>query len=331
VRSTLLSIQAIDLPLPALNNYVDQMVQALLEQIQPAKPSANPALPALETILQSLGTALTTTFGAAAGLVGVVVTQTVLVIFMLLASIHISLGAHSYRSGLLRAAPEAYRPEFAILLARIETLWRAFFRGQLGLMFLIGFFSWVGLMILGVPGALYLGIVAGLLEIIPSLGPVLASIPAIIVALLQGSTHFQLDPLAVAGLVVLFYVLLNQIENNIIVPSILGDAVELPPLVVIVGVLVGASVGGILGTFLATPVIASLREIIVYIYRKMQGKTPFPPREVEIKSSASRFLDWRWVLQGWRRLWRKPDQPVSQPKEGGPKPESGAEIFPRDP
>lgn len=333
-RATLLSIQEANLPLPALDDYVDQMAGALLVQIQPAEPSAAPVLPPLETILQSLGSALTATFGAAAGLVGAVASQIALVIFMLLASIHMSLGAHTYRSGLLRAAPEAYRPEFAILLARIETLWNAFFRGQLSLMILIGVLSWLGLMILGVPGALYLGIVAGLLEIIPNLGPVIATIPAVIVALLQGSSNFQLSPLVVAGLVILFYVLLQQLENNIIVPRILGDAVELPALVVMAGVLVGASVGGILGALLATPVIATGREIIQYIYRKMQGQDPFPPRQVELDTAESVPFDLREKLRSLAQrvgLVRKPEGPTPPQADSDTKTESGAETFPPNP
>jgi len=156
-------------------------------------------------------------------------------------------------------------------------VWTAFFRGQVTLMIIIGVVVWIGLLILGVPGAMSLAIVAGLLEVIPNLGPVVATIPAVIVALLQGSTYLPVNNFVLALIVIGFYVLVQQLENSIIVPRVLGDAVELPALVVMSGVLVGGTTFGILGALLATPVVAMGREVLSYTYRKLQGLPPFPP------------------------------------------------------
>ncbi|HEX2981173.1 MAG TPA: AI-2E family transporter, partial [Anaerolineaceae bacterium] len=233
LRSTLTSIRNVHLPVPSLDTYVDQMVDAFLNELQEAAPtSAAPTPPPISSILQSLGTALTTTFGAAADLVGALFSTLTLLIFMFLASIYMSLRAHTYRASLLNAIPAAYQPEIGMLMMRIGLMWNAFFRGQITLMLIIGVVIWLGLTILGVPGAVYLGIVAGLLEIVPNLGPVIAAIPAVIVALLQGSTYIPVSNFVFAGLIILFYVLVQQLENNLIVPRVLGDAVELPPLVV---------------------------------------------------------------------------------------------------
>jgi predicted PurR-regulated permease PerM len=114
----------------------------------------------------------------------------------------------------------------------------------------------------------------------------LAAIPAVIVALLQGSTYIHVSPLIMALIVILFYILVQQVENSLLVPKVLGQAVDLPPLVVLTGVLVGAEVGGLLGVLLATPVIATIRDIIRYIYRKILGEDPFPPEE-EAQTSAA--------------------------------------------
>ncbi len=92
-------------------------------------------------------------------------------------------------------------------------------------MLVIGVMSGLGLAALGVQGALYLGITAGLLEIIPNIGPLIALIPAVLVALLQGSNHLAVSPLVLAGMVIVLYVLIQQIENNLIVPHVLGGAV----------------------------------------------------------------------------------------------------------
>ena len=276
LRSALTSIKAAQLPVASFDAWVDQTVDALLADLQQVTLATAPEPPSLDTILGSLISVVTTTFDVAAGLVGAVASKVTLLIFMFLASMNISLEAHTYRGALLRAAPAAYQPEIAILLNRIEQLWNAFFRGQLTLMFLVGLISWLGLVALGVPGALYLGIIAGLLEIIPNIGPVISAIPAVIVAVLMGSTYLPINSLFVALLVILLYTAVQQVENNLIVPRVLGGAVELPPLVVMAGVMVGTSIGGILGALLATPVIASGREIVRYLYRKTLGEEPFP-------------------------------------------------------
>jgi hypothetical protein len=129
--------------------------------------------------------------------------------------------------------------------------------------------------------------------------------------LLQGSSYLPVSPLVLAGLVVLFYILLQQFENNLIVPRVLGEAVELSPLVVMVGVLVGASTAGILGALLATPVIATGREIISYLYRKMQGIDPFPPQAVPAEPPASSPAGLLQRLRRWFQRLVHPRGPAS--------------------
>jgi predicted PurR-regulated permease PerM len=152
-------------------------------------------------------------------------------------------------------------------------------RGQLTLMLVVGVLTWLGLLALGVPGALGLGTIAGLLEIVPSLGPVIATVAAVLVALRYGSTYLQISPQLLAGLVILFYVLVQQLENLLIVPRVLGDALKLPALLVLVGIAVGAAAGGVLGAVLATPLIATAREVLRYWQRKRRGEEPFPAEE----------------------------------------------------
>lgn len=329
LRNTLVSIRDMRLPVTALDTYVDQMVNAFLVELQRATPATVPQPPSVTTILQSLGAVLTTTFGAAASLLGTVLSQGALLIFMFLASIYISLSAHTYRSSFLSIIPPAYQPEIDQLLGRIVRLWNSFFRGEITLMLVIGVLSWLGLSVLGVPGALSLGIIAGLLELIPNLGPIIATIPAIIVALLQGSSYLPVSNLTMGLLVLGFYVLLQQLENSVIVPRVLGDAVELPPLVVMTGVLVGATTFGILGALLATPVVATGREILRYVYFKMLGQNPFPPGEKVPSRAAGAALrpvvGLRRRLRGWARRLR--GSPPPAPPSAG---EAGAEAFPQE-
>jgi predicted PurR-regulated permease PerM len=242
---------------------------------------------------------------AGADLVEAIFSRAVMITFIFLASIYISLDAHTYRGALLQATPAAYRPEISILLARIERMWKAFFHGELKLMLVIGVMTTIGLTALGVPGALYLGIIAGLLEIIPNLGPIIATVLAVIVALMQGSDYLPISHLAFAGLIILFYILVQQVENNLIVPRVLGAAVELPPLIVMIGIVVGASVGGILGALLATPVIATGREVLHYIYRKMLDQEPIQIEDTAPESGAPPSGNWLSSLRGeFQRLIR---------------------------
>jgi predicted PurR-regulated permease PerM len=169
-----------------------------------------------------------------------------------------------------------YRTEVAYMFERLTVIWDSFFRGQITLMVIMGTAVWLGLTILGLPGAFALGIIAGLLEIIPNLGPFFAAIPAVIVALLQGSDHFAINNFVFALIIIGFYVLIQFIENSILVPRIMGVSVKLHPVVVILGVLVGASVWGILGALLAAPVIATGREILRYLYYRVIGENPYP-------------------------------------------------------
>jgi predicted PurR-regulated permease PerM len=268
LRSMLIAIKAAQLP-AGLDAYVDRSVDTVLITFQSFSPTAATP-PSFDALLQPLSSALISVVETGANLVGTVIAQAVKIGFIFLASIYISLEAHTYRGALLQIAPAAYRPEISILIERIERVWNAFFHGELILMIVVGVMTTIGLVILGMPGALYLGIFAGLLEIIPNLGPIIAAVPAVIVALMQGSISLPISHLSFAVLIILFYILVQQVEDKLIVPRVLGAALELSPLIVMTGIVVGISVGGILGALLATPIIATGREVLQYIYSKMQ-------------------------------------------------------------
>jgi hypothetical protein len=159
-------------------------------------------------------------------------------------------------------------------------------------MFVVGAMTTIGLAALGMPGALYLGIIAGLLEIIPNIGPVIAVVPAVVVALIQGSLYLPISHLAFAGLIILFYILVQQVEDKLIVPRVLGAALELSPLIVMTGIVVGVSVAGILGALLATPVIATGREVLHYLYCKLQDQKPIQIEDTAPESGAPPPGNW---------------------------------------
>jgi len=147
-------------------------------------------------------------------------------------------------------APPKNQPYIMQLINRMQRQIGFWLRGQLILMFLIGFFTWVGLLFLMPEYALVLGLIAGLTEFIPYLGPMLGAIPAIFLA-------FTVSPF-LALLVLILYTIIQQIEGNILVPKIMQRAVGLNPVVSIAVLMAGLVLGGVVGGLLSIPVATAL-------------------------------------------------------------------------
>ena len=172
-----------------------------------------------------------------------------------------------------------YRHDADRLLADFARIWNAYLRGQVVLALTIGAVVTVALLVLGVNNALGLGVLAGLLEFLPIVGPVVSAIVAILVAVFQDGNFWDLSPLWHAGIVAAVMIVIQQLENNILVPRIVGRALDLPPLVTMVAVLMGTSLAGILGAVLATPVVATIKLLGGYAWRKMLDLPPFAELE----------------------------------------------------
>jgi len=142
----------------------------------------------------------------------------------------------------------------------------------------MGIVIFVVALIIGLPNAITLAIIAGLMELIPTFGPILAAIPAVLIAAIQSDASWLgrlMSPFWFAILVLAIYGVANQLENYFLVPRIIGHHLKLHPMAVLLGVLGGASVAGILGILLAAPVLASIRLIWMYIYYKLTDQDPF--------------------------------------------------------
>ncbi len=183
------------------------------------------------------------------------------------------------------AIPDAYHDDYDRITKELDLVWSGFLRGQVVLALIIGTVTTVALMILGVRNALLLGILAGILEVVPTIGPIIAMIPAVLIAFFQGSTNWAIDPPVFALVVILVYFGIQQLENHIIVPNVLGASVNLPPVLILAGTIVGASLAGVLGIFLAAPVIATARLFFQFITRKLFE--PLPEEEAHAKISQA--------------------------------------------
>ena len=145
--------------------------------------------------------------------------------------------------------PLKYQEKIRLTIHMVEEKLGFWLRGQIVLSLTIGVITWLVLTILGIPFALPLAILAGFLEIIPTIGPIIAAIPAVIVA-------FAISPLT--GLVVMLaYVGIQVAENNILVPKIMQKAVGLNPIVILVAILIGGQLFGIIGALLSIPFVSA--------------------------------------------------------------------------
>ena len=257
-------------------------------------------IPTFDSVIAYIPSTIQITWDVASSLFGRISSIVLAIVITFLYSIYMSASAGEIRRSLSRFVPPAYQPELVTLGVRIQRVWRAYLRGQLTLAIIIWLLTWFIGTLIGMPGAFALGVIAGAMEIIPNLGPILAAIPALLAALLQGSTLLPVSNGTFFLIVLGVYIFIQQIENNIIVPKVLGDAVELPPLAVMVGVIVGFSVGGILGAFIAAPVVATGREIVGYAYAKVVLLDPFPPEEKSTSSGISLTAQTRSLAS---RLW----------------------------
>jgi predicted PurR-regulated permease PerM len=233
--------------------------------------------PTMQMSVADLSSRVGKALGAVAGYLGPTFSGLASILFTLLMSLQMTLSAGEMKNWFSDLVPPGHKPELTLLFGNIHKTWTGFLRGQIHLMLIVGLITWVGGFILGLQQAFFLGVIAGFMELIPNVGPVLAAVPAVLVALLFGSTHLQVSHLIFALIIIVFYTLVQMAENQFLVPKIMGGAVDLPPLAVLIGVIAATGAFGILGALLATPVIATGKLIFIYIYGKVMEDAIAPP------------------------------------------------------
>jgi predicted PurR-regulated permease PerM len=190
------------------------------------------------------------------------------------------------RDWIIHLAPEEYRHDLRRLYLEIKGVWMAYLRGQLALMAIVGVTFTILWSIIGLPGALVLGLLGGLFSIVPDIGPFAAAILATIVAALEGSTWIPWDPIWFAALVFGTYIILINFKNIWLRPRILGRSVHMHEGLVFIAIMAAVIFIGILGAFIIVPVLASLGVIGVYLRRRILGLPPFPPEEMKVSEES---------------------------------------------
>jgi predicted PurR-regulated permease PerM len=174
------------------------------------------------------------------------------------------------RDSMYATLPSGIRADARSLMRLLDRIIGGYLRGQVLLMIVVGVMTAAGMGAIGVQYALVLGVIAGVLEVVPNIGPTLAAVPAILVALTR-SPWLALGAAGVARVV-------QMIENSFIVPRVLGDSVGLHPAVMMVMLVVGAEIAGLPGLILAPILTAVLRDVYRYLAYRF-GDEPCTPEE----------------------------------------------------
>lgn len=188
------------------------------------------------------GVSFSTITGVLGGFVSVVIT--------LVITFYMVVEEQPLKRMLKSLVPAGFHTSLIDVMGKMQEKFGSWFRGQMVLSLIIGVMVYAGLMLVGAPYAAPLALLAALMEFIPYVGPTLAAIPAILLAVAEAPLR--------GALVALVYVVVQQLENNLLVPKVMQRAVDINPVVSIVALLVGARLGGIVGALLAIPIAASL-------------------------------------------------------------------------
>ncbi|MFN2283350.1 MAG: AI-2E family transporter [Anaerolineae bacterium] len=174
----------------------------------------------------------------------------------------------------VRSIPISIREDVLKIATLIDAVFASYLRGQLVLGLIIGAISTIFFGIAGVQFALILGVIAGIFELIPNIGPILGAVPAILVALAQNPT--------LALVTAIYAVVIQQVENIFITPRVLGRSVQLHPVLVMVVLVIGSELGGLVGLFLAPVTTGVLRDLFRYLYYRLE-EIPLSPSEALAK------------------------------------------------
>jgi predicted PurR-regulated permease PerM len=247
-------------------------IQAALDALLVGNPElaarVNTVLPSLDEMLGGAAGML----GQASRLLGVataVFGGVLYLIFTLILALYLTIDGDHIRRDLIRLLPLDRQAQAALLSERIGSRLGAWARGQALLALIIGGLTWLGALAIGLPYAAALALVAAVGELVPNLGPIIAAIPLITVGFLSSPSQ--------GLLATVLAVLVQQLENNLIVPRVMGQAVNLRPVVVMLAILGGNQLLGIPGALLAVPVVASLSVVLDEIQRERLARHSLGP------------------------------------------------------
>lgn len=210
--------------------------------------------------LQAGGTLL---LGSVIRVLGGIANALVDIILVTVISFYLLLDGQTIRDQALALIPAAHRTKILFVQDNVVRVMGGYLRGQLIMALTIGVMAGAGTYMLGLPYALVLGVLAAIFELVPMFGPILASLPAILVALFQ--------PFPLVLWVLAYFLIIQQIESHILLPRITGHAVGLHPLAALFALLAGLEVGGPLAALFAVPIAGLLSVLLGTLYDRLVG------------------------------------------------------------
>ena len=244
---------------PAYMQRAETALQEALASNPELASRVSGALPSVQDMLGG-GVALlgqaSRLLGFATGVLGGVL----YLLFALILALYFTIDGDRIRRYLIQFLPFDRQEQSLLVTERIGERLGAWARGEALLGVIIGVLTWLSALIIGLPYAGALALVAAVGELVPNLGPIIASIPLIVVGFLSSPTQGVLALVAA--------ILIQQLENNLIVPRVMARAVELHPVAVMVAILAGGELLGISGALLAVPLVASLSVVVDEIQRE---------------------------------------------------------------
>lgn len=324
IASVLIVPRSVELA-TGLRTSIEQLIVNLQSMSAGALLDIGPWQISLDSIFREAGNVLSSVLMATASPLSLArgVTNSILsIVYVLVLTFWLLKDLYKLQRLALEAVPPDYREDARRLGAELGETWHSFLRGQVTLALVVGVMTWIPLAMVGMANAGGLALLAGLMEFLPSFGPTLSGLVGTVIALFQGSTWMPVNNLTFAVIVLIIYSIIAQIENIYLVPRFVGGQVRLHPAVTFVAIVSGTMVFGLLGVLLATPIVASARTLLIYVYRKLTDQEPFdelaPPKtDVRIPGVIAgrkiegiifdldgtlAFVDWSFVEWAERKL-----------------------------
>jgi predicted PurR-regulated permease PerM len=194
-------------------------------------------------------------------------------LLVIVGGIYLAAQPELYRVGLLKLVPKRGRELAAQALDASGRALKLWLLGRMVSMAVVGLLTWLGLMVIGVPSALALGLLAALLEFVPFIGPILAAVPAILLAFAESPEQ--------AIWTALLFLVIQQFEGNVLEPLVQQRAVDLPPALLLFALVAGGLIFGIVGVILAAPftVVAFVMVKRLYVQEALHTPTPLPGQD----------------------------------------------------
>lgn len=230
----------------------------------------------LRSVSNFLITNVTTSLGS---LVGIVTNAAIFVVTVPIMLFYMFRDGSKLPQAISRFLPFEYRTEMIGLMGQMNNTISSYISGQALVCLFIGIFTYLGYLLVGQPYALLLGLIAGVTNIIPYLGPFIGAAPAVVLAL----TISPVQALKVA-LVVL---VIQQIESNLVSPNIIGKSLDIHPLTIIVLLLVAGNLSGVLGMIIAVPTYAVTKTIISYLHNMYKLRKEYKYRNLKKNTRTS--------------------------------------------